>query len=84
MPSREALRILQWNAGGLSQLKREELVQSLKTHDIDAFTIMEANLTNDKQKYFSFKGYFLYILPKSRRVASWLELNLGSTADFCK
>ncbi|GFT18372.1 integrase catalytic domain-containing protein [Trichonephila clavipes] len=43
MPSREALCILQWNAGGLSQSKRAELVQPLSTHDIDAFTIIEVS-----------------------------------------
>ncbi|GFY77866.1 hypothetical protein TNIN_73271 [Trichonephila inaurata madagascariensis] len=70
MPSREALCILQWNAGGLSQSKRAELVQSLNTHDMDAFTIIE--------------GYSLYILHQSRQVASGMLVGVktGLTADF--
>ncbi|GFY76161.1 reverse transcriptase domain-containing protein [Trichonephila inaurata madagascariensis] len=45
---------------------------------------MEANLSNDKLKYFSFKGYSLYILPKSRQMVSGLLVGVktGLTADF--
>ena len=40
-----SLKILQWNAGGLSQSKKTELHLNLIKHDVDIFAIIEANLT---------------------------------------
>ncbi|VDO16578.1 unnamed protein product [Rodentolepis nana] len=62
--------ILQWNAGGMSPDKRIQVQKILQNYDVDIFTIMEANISNDKLKYYRFPGYTLYILPKYRQVAS--------------
>ena len=63
------LKILQWNAGGLSQNKKTELDLNLVKHDVEIFDIIEANLTAEKPIYYQFSGYTLYRLPKYRRVA---------------
>ena len=72
------MRILQWNAGGPFQPKRVEILETLNTHDFDAFSIMDANLTNDNLKYYSFKGYFLFILTKFSQVASSILIGIKS------
>ena len=64
---RSKIRILQWNAGGLTQAKRIELSKILFDHNIDVFFIQEANLTNDQLKYFNFTGFLLNLLPKIDR-----------------
>ncbi|GIY78088.1 hypothetical protein CEXT_566181 [Caerostris extrusa] len=83
-PLFDTLRVLQWNAGGLSQSKRAELLLTLCEKDIDVFTIMEANLTTEKLKYYSFKGYSLYVLEKSRQAASGILIGVKRelTTDF--
>ena len=45
---------------------------------------MEANLTNDNLKYYSFKGYSLFMLSKSHQVASGILAGIKSmlTVDF--
>ncbi|GFU62054.1 hypothetical protein TNCV_4892731 [Trichonephila clavipes] len=65
-----SLRVFQWNADGLPQVKKHELVKNLATYDIDVLTVMESNLDLEKLKYFTFKGYSLFLPPKSRQVAS--------------
>ena len=40
------LRVLQRNAGGLSQDKRKQLQQLLRSQEVDIFIVMEANLDN--------------------------------------
>jgi exonuclease III len=77
------LRLLQWNAGGLSQAKRMELLQTLHERDIDVFTIMEANLTADSRKYYPFQGYSLFVLTKFRQIASGILVGVkrNLTAD---
>jgi len=38
------LKILQWNAGGLSQKKKTELPLNLIKHDVDIFAIVDAKI----------------------------------------
>ncbi|VDN98836.1 unnamed protein product [Rodentolepis nana] len=64
------LQILQWNAGGMSPDKKIQIQKILQTYDVDIFTIMEANISDDKLKHYQFPGYTLYHLPKYRQVAS--------------
>ncbi|GFU92489.1 hypothetical protein TNCV_4794181 [Trichonephila clavipes] len=52
----DTLRVLQWNAGELSQSKRKELLQTLSEKHIDVFTVLEANL-----KYYHFIKDFLFM-----------------------
>ncbi|VDO15608.1 unnamed protein product [Rodentolepis nana] len=66
----QRLQILQWNAGGMSPDKKIQVQKILQTYDVDIFTIMEANISDDKLKYYQFPGYTLYNLPKYRQVAS--------------
>ena len=61
-----SLKILQWNAGGLSQSKKTELQLNLVKHDVDIFAIMEANLMAEKLIYYQLNRYILYSLPKYR------------------
>ncbi|GFU09327.1 hypothetical protein NPIL_138101 [Nephila pilipes] len=37
---------------------------TLREKEIDVFSIMGANLTCENPKYYSFKGYSLYVFPK--------------------
>ncbi|GFY38071.1 hypothetical protein TNIN_443421 [Trichonephila inaurata madagascariensis] len=74
-PQVDTLRGLQWNAGGLSQSKRKSFFR-LCEKDIDVFTIMEANLTTENLKYHPFKGFFLYMLAKSRQVARGILISV--------
>ncbi|VDO16268.1 unnamed protein product [Rodentolepis nana] len=64
------LQILQWNAGGMSQDKKIQVQKILQTYDVDTFTIMEANISDDKLKCYQFPGFTLYLLLKYRQVAS--------------
>jgi hypothetical protein len=78
------LKILQWNAGGLSQNKKTELHLNLVKHDVDIFAIMEANFTAEKLIYYQLRGYTLYSLPKYRRVASGILIGVSNSlcAEF--
>nr|CDS25492.1 hypothetical protein HmN_000592900 [Hymenolepis microstoma]CUU98165.1 hypothetical transcript [Hymenolepis microstoma] len=42
----------------------------LDTYNIDIFTIMESNLSDDKLTYYQFSGYILHLLPKDQQAAS--------------
>ncbi|VDO12456.1 unnamed protein product [Rodentolepis nana] len=66
----QRLQILQWNAGGMTPDKKIQIQKILQTYDVDIFTIMEANISDDKLKYYQFPGFTLYLLPKYPRVAS--------------
>nr|CUU98279.1 hypothetical transcript [Hymenolepis microstoma] len=44
----QLLQILQWNAGGMSQEKKIQIQKILDAYNVDIFTIMESNLTDDK------------------------------------
>ena len=78
------LKILQWNAGGLSQSKKAELHLNLVKHDVDIFAIMEANLTAEKLTYYQLNGYTLYGLPKYRQIASGILIGVSNSlcAEF--
>ena len=80
----EQLRILQWNAGGLSQSKKTELATVLQRLDVDVFTIMEANLKTDDLQYYQLHGYSLYLMSKHRQVASGILVGVRShiISDF--
>ena len=68
------LKILQWNAGGLSQSKKTELHLHLVKHDVDFFAIIEATLAAEKLIYYQLNGYTLHSLPKYRQIASGIFL----------
>ncbi|VDO13827.1 unnamed protein product [Rodentolepis nana] len=91
------LQILQWNSGGMSQEKKIQVQKILQNYDVDIFTIMEANISDDKLNYYPFPGYTLYLLPNYRQVASGiltrvkegltspydLIKSISSTQDIC-
>ena len=79
-----SLKILQWNAGGLSQSKKTELLLNLVKHNVDIFAIMEANLTAEKLIYYQLNGYTLYSLPKYRQIASGILIGVSNSlcAEF--
>ncbi|VDO14842.1 unnamed protein product [Rodentolepis nana] len=94
----QRLQILQWNAGGMSPDKTIQVQKILQTNDVDLFTIMEANISDDKLKYYQFPDYTPYLLSKYRQVASGiltgekegltshydLIKSMGSTQDKCE
>lgn len=63
------LRILQWNAGGLSQTKKTEITKTLTDKNVDIFIIVEANVKENSMKYYNFRGYQMHVLPISRQIA---------------
>jgi len=73
------LKILQWNAGGMSQNNKTELHANLVKHNVDIFAIMEANLTAEKLIYYQLSGYTLYSLPKYRQVASGILIGISKS-----
>ena len=75
----QLLRTLQWNAGGMSQDKKTQLQKIMAQYDVDVFTIMEANLTDDMLMNYRFKGYTLYLLPKYRQIASGILTGVRET-----
>ncbi|GFS46532.1 hypothetical protein NPIL_585501 [Nephila pilipes] len=81
-PRVDSFRVLQWNAGRLSQ--STELLMNLHEKEIDVCSIMEANLTSENLKYYSFKGYSFYELPKFRQVVSGILIGVKKelTADL--
>ena len=48
----KCLKILQWNAGGLTQAKWIELSNNLEKHKVDIFMIQEANIAEEQIKYY--------------------------------
>lgn len=82
------LCILQWNAGGLTQAKRLELLKILNDKKVDIFTIMEANRLEKDLERFSFPGYNIFLLEKGRQIASGILVgvknNLTSSFEIVK
>ena len=78
------LKVLQWNAGGMSQSKKTELHLNLAKHDVDIFAIMEANLTAEQLICYQLNGYTLYSLPKYRQIASGILIDVSNSlcAEF--
>ncbi|GFS67112.1 hypothetical protein NPIL_603231, partial [Nephila pilipes] len=70
---------------GLSLSKRTEPLITLHEEEIDIFSIMESDLASKNLKYYSLKGYSLYVLPKLRQVASSILIGVKKelAADFC-
>ena len=73
------LKILKWNAGGLSQNRKTKLHLNLVKHGVDIFAIMEANLMTKKLIYYQLNGYTLYNLPK-QQVASGILIGVATTS----
>jgi hypothetical protein len=78
------LKILQWNAGGLSQNEKTELHLNLVKHEVEIFAIVEANLTAEKLISYQFNGYTLYSLPRHRQIASGILIGVSNSlcAEF--
>ena len=59
-------------------------METLLKFDIEVFTIMKANLTDEQLNCSSFFGYVTYLLPKFRQVASGILVGVkrGFIADF--
>ena len=64
------LKILQWNAGGLSSAKMTELKQTTARNDADLLIINEASTTAENVQYYNIKGFTNYTLPKAKQIAS--------------
>jgi len=94
------LKILQWNAGGLSPAKMTELKQLTTQTDADILIINEANTTADNTQYYNIKDFTTYTLHKARQIASGMlvtvrnnlksqfkiikEMNVHDTAEIVK
>lgn len=76
--------ILHWNAGGLSWSKFSELGKIAEEERADVLVILEANITEEKMKYFQLKGYTFHGLFKQRQVASGILVGIKDslTAKF--
>lgn len=78
------LRILYWNAGGLSNTKFLELKQSIYSTDADIYFIVEAGLASDNPEYYQSRGYNTKLLKRSRQVASGIIIGIKDSliSDF--
>lgn len=70
------LRILYWNAGGLSNTKFLEFKQSIYSTDADIYFIVEAGLASDNPEFFQSRGYNTKTLKRSRQVASGIIMGI--------
>lgn len=77
-------KTLHWNAGGLLKSKKAAVEKFLMNNDVDVFSVVEANITEETHKYYKFAGYKTYILPKHWQIASGILIGAKSrlTADF--
>ena len=64
------LKLLHWNAGGLTQDKRVELLKILHNYNVDVFTIVEAN--KSKADIDKFPGFTVHILEKSNNNTQYI------------
>jgi ribonuclease HI len=79
------LKILHWNAGGMSQSKQIELEQVLHSKNIDVFCIVEANMSQQVLASYNFPYYKTYLLPKYRKIASGILVGIhNSLTSFFK
>lgn len=67
---------LQWDAGGLSQEKENNIQMQLDKYDIDVFFITESNISEQNQIYYKFKNYKSNCLFKSRQIASGILVSV--------
>ena len=68
-----------WNAGGLTQDKRVELLKILHHYYVDVFTIEEANKSKVDIDKFKFPGFTVHILEKQRKVAGGILVGIKSS-----
>ncbi|KAG8184194.1 hypothetical protein JTE90_015559 [Oedothorax gibbosus] len=69
-----SLKILFWNAGGLTQDKFTELKQISYTESPDVIGIVESGASDDNLKYFPFKNYTTFSLQRSRQIVSGIVI----------
>lgn len=67
---------LHWDAGGLSQVKKSNILSHLNKHDVDIFVITEANITEENKQYQNFKYYTTYHLFKFRQIVSVILIGI--------
>ena len=75
------LKILHWNAGGLSQAKMTEIKDIVNKNEIDVILINEANINAENVQYYNINKFNIYTLNKKRQVASGI---LVATKDTLK
>ena len=73
------LKILQWNAGGLSSAEMAELKQITVQNDTDLLIINEANSTEENTQYYNIKGFTTHTLDKARQIASRMLVIIKNT-----
>lgn len=65
-----------------------DVINTFPENNINIFALLEANLTDETLKYFSFPGYSLYLLPKYWKISSGILEGVKSSliTDFaiCK
>jgi hypothetical protein len=64
------LKILQWNAGGLSSAKMTELKHITTQNDANLLIINKANTTAENTQHYNINGFTTRILYKARQTAS--------------
>jgi exonuclease III len=73
------LKILQWNAGGLSSAEMTELKQITTQINADILIIDEANITADNAQYYNIKHFTTHTLFKARQIANGMLVTLEIT-----
>jgi hypothetical protein len=78
------LKILQWNARGLSSAKMTELKQITTQNDTDLLIINKANTTAENAQHYNIKNFTTYTLFKARQRASGIDVTVRNNlkSDF--
>ncbi|GFW08092.1 hypothetical protein TNCV_2978591 [Trichonephila clavipes] len=71
---RPSLKVLFWNAGGLTIDKFIELKTVISKESLDAIGIAETGSSADNLRFFPLKGYKSYSLECSRQIASGIVI----------
>lgn len=66
----EKLRVISWNAGGLTRPKFLEFRHMVMHNDSDVFFIFESGLATELEDDYQFNGYNMFILKRGRQIAS--------------
>ncbi|XP_050507930.1 uncharacterized protein LOC126885406 [Diabrotica virgifera virgifera] len=77
------LKVIFWNAGGLSNSKFLELKRSVLENNVDIYVIVEAGAATDTPHLYSTVGYSTHVLKRSRQVASGIIIGI-KTPLVCK
>ncbi|XP_050503507.1 uncharacterized protein LOC126882577 [Diabrotica virgifera virgifera] len=77
------LKVMFWNAGGLSNSKFLELKRSVLEKNVDIYVIVEAGTATDTPHLYSIVGYSTHVLKRSRQVASGIIIGI-KTPLVCK